>query len=606
MKGEEQVSQKERVHGALSGAIRCGARRHLIAALALVALSACAHPAHSAPTPVRSAERAQAPAAPRAARASEAVPPPEAALPPTDDLPPPPGEGSSRKRLDLEDGEPTVPVRLMENAREVVFRPRGRMRLLTQGPIQKTLEAPPGSRWRVRLLSGRPAVMRVYVSLAQLRFSDKEGLADAQALWHGRGVRTRAHVLGSLYGIAGKVIDNRRYQLLLDEPLDEDGAARRQAALLRRFGAHTTRFEEVATPATGVMELLDADGHSVALAEGRISAVSLGGEGFDVSQVEYAVGYPSHGFEDRSYRGALELVIDRGGKIAVVNRVALEDLLKGLVPSEIFARAPMEALKAQAVTARGEVLAKIGLQHLADPYLLCSEQHCAVYRGRSGEAASTSRAVEATRGEALFAQDGHLVDSVYSAICGGHTEDNENVWGGVPDPNLRGRPDLLGHASVSPSPDLAAYLKAALPSACHLSTFTNDARYRWTRRIPAAELTRMTASLKVGEVQAIRVLERGVSGRATRIAISGVTGATEVRGELNIRKLFGMLNSSMFVVSVERDAQGRPATWVFTGGGWGHGVGMCQVGAIGRAEAGQSYRDILRFYFSGAEVARIY
>jgi SpoIID/LytB domain protein len=266
----------------------------------------------------------------------------------------------------------------------------------------------------------------------------------------------------------------------------------------------------------------------------------------------------------------------------------------------------MEALKAQAVTARGEVLAKIGLQHLADPYLLCSEQHCAVYRGRSGEAASTSRAVEATRGEALFAQDGHLVDSVYSAICGGHTEDNENVWGGVPDPNLRGRPDLLGHASILPSPDLAAYLDAKLPSACHLSSFTNESRYRWTRRFTAEELNRLTASLGIGEVQAMGVLERGVSGRAIRLALSGLLGATEIRGELNIRKRFGMLNSSMFVVSAERDAKGRPTAWVFKGGGWGHGVGMCQVGAIGRAEAGQSYRDILRFYFSGAEVSRIY
>ena len=81
-----------------------------------------------------------------------------AALPPMDDLPPPPGAGG--KRLDFNQGEPTVPVRLMENTREVVFRPRGEMRLTTQGPIQKTLEAPAGSRWRVRLLSGKPAVMK--------------------------------------------------------------------------------------------------------------------------------------------------------------------------------------------------------------------------------------------------------------------------------------------------------------------------------------------------------------------------------------------------------------------------------------------------------------
>ena len=88
--------------------------------------------------------------------------------------------------------------------------------------------------------------------------------------------------------------------------------------------------------------------------------------------------------------------------------------------------------------------------------------------------------------------------------------------------------------------------------------------------------------------------------------MSGTRGARELRGELTIRKQFGMLNSAFFVVTEERDAQGNPVAFVFRGGGWGHGVGMCQTGAIGRAEAGQDYRAILRHYFNGAEVAPIY
>ena len=102
------------------------------------------------------------------------------------------------------------------------------------------------------------------------------------------------------------------------------------------------------------------------------------------------------------------------------------------------------------------------------------------------------------------------------------------------------------------------------------------------------------------------MVERGVSGRALLLAISGDQGAAELRGELTIRRSFGMLNSSLFVVSTERDAHGTPSAWVFRGGGWGHGVGMCQTGAIGRADAGEDYRAILRYYFNGAEVAKIY
>ena len=346
----------------------------------------------------------------------------------------------------------------------------------------------------------------------------------------------------------------------------------------------------------------------VGLAQDSLYAETLDGAGFDVRQVEHDVGYDNHGFEDRSFRGTLQLSVDRHGTLAVVNVVKLEELLKGLVPSEIYARAHPEALKAQAVTARGEVLAKVGIKHLADPYLLCSEQHCAVYRGRTGEAASTSAAVEATRGEALFSAEGKLVDSVYSAMCGGHTEDNDVVWGGPPNPSLRGRPDCHrpGGRAAHARGAAREYLRAELPAACRLSSFARAGKYRWEKRFSVEQVNALTEHLGVGPVHALSLGERGVSGRARTLTLAGERGVTQVRGELNIRRLFGMLNSSMALVEEERDAEGRLTGWRFRGGGWGHGVGMCQTGAIGRAEAGQRYQDILRFYFNGAEVAPIY
>lgn len=574
-----------------------------VPALLLLLLASCA----GSPQPAPSGGASTAPAAP-APPSSKAM---DAGVPP-----PLPGDPLSQglsapvevKRLDFRGGEPQVPIRLMEGRPGVTFSPRGRMRLRFGGPDDKVLEAPAGSVWKVRVTQGEPAVLTARVQLGEFRFSDKAGLAEEQQQWQARGLSTRVQVLGSLYGIAGKVIDNRRYLLLLDEALSPKDAAARQAELLRQFGARTTLFEEVRTPAHGILEVRDAAGSVVGLAQDTLMAETLDASGFDVRQVEYHVGYENHGFEDRSYRGALQLIVDRSGMLAVVNVVKLEDLLKGLVPSEIYARAHMEALKAQAVTARGEVLAKVGTKHLADPYLLCSEQHCAVYQGRSGEAASTTAAVEATRGEALFSKDGRLVDSVYSAVCGGHTENNEVVWGGPPDPSLRGQPDLLQPSSQWPTPaNLEAFLAAAeLPAACQLSSFARPNKFRWEKHFTAAQVNAFTESLGVGPVQAMKLSERGVSGRARVLTISGEQGATQIRGELNIRKLFGMLNSSMALVEPTRDAEGRVAGWVFRGGGWGHGVGMCQTGAIGRAEAGQRYREILRHYYNGAEVAPIY
>jgi SpoIID/LytB domain protein len=511
------------------------------------------------------------------------------------------------KRLDLRGGEPQVPIGLMEGRREVRFSPRGRMRLRFGGEVEKMLEAPAGSVWTVRVTDGTPAKLIAHIQLAEFPFGDKTGLSEAQEQWRARGVEVRVHVLGMLFGIAGKVIGNRRHLLLLDEALPPEKAPERQRELLRQFGVRTTLFEEVRAPSHAILEVRDEAGGVVGLAQDSVHAETLDGSGFDVRQVEHDVGYDNHGFEDRSFRGTLQLSVDRHGTLAVVNLVRLEELLKGLVPSEIYARAHPEALKAQAVTARGEVLAKVGIKHLADPYLLCAEQHCAVYRGRTGEAASTSAAVEATRGLVLFAADGKLVDSVYSAMCGGHTEDNDVVWGGPPDPSLRGRPDVLDPLEDMPTPaSLAEYLRAELPTACRLSTFARPGKYRWEKRFTVEQVNELTSHLGIGRVHALSLGERGVSGRARTLTLAGGRGVTQVRGELNIRRLFGMLNSSMALVEEERDAEDRLIGWRFRGGGWGHGVGMCQTGAIGRAEAGQRYQDILRFYFNGAEVAPIY
>lgn len=523
------------------------------------------------------------------------------------ELPPPPTELNT-KRLDFKGGSPLIPVKLMEGSAEVTLIGRGRLRFRLPGTPEKQLEGPAGMAWKVRRVKGTPAKIVARIQIAEVPFNDKEGLQRALDEWKERGLAVKSQVLGGVYGIAGKVIDNRRYVLVVDQPpAPPESLADQQAKLLTEFQVRTTLLEDIKTRGTIKLELEDGNGNVVATVDEKVVAESPDGAPIEVKRVEYGVGYDFHNFEDRAYRGSVLLTADRAGKIAVINQVDLEDLLKGLVPSEIFAKAHAEALKAQAVTARGEVLAKIGLKHLADPYLLCTEQHCAVYRGVSGEVPSTNAAVEATRGEAAFDSTDRLVDSVYSAVCGGHTENNDIVWGGVPNPSLRGRPDVLPGKPAGPAPaTLTKFLNADLQHACKVSSFANLSKYRWEKKFAAKDVDEKVKALGVGKVMAMNVTERGVSGRARLLQISGEEGATTIRGELNIRRTFGMLNSAMFELKVERDPKGRPVTWVFTGGGWGHGVGMCQTGAIGRAEAGQNYRQILDHYFNGAQVARIY
>ena len=528
------------------------------------------------------------------------------------DLPPPddPLELLYAHRLDFAaDGSPLITVRIEEGEAQVALVPRGEAVVHLGGAARRV---PAGAELRFRVVSGRPAELRWAVRVAELRHRDKAGARAEAARWTARGYHVRLAVEGGLYGIAGRVLDTRVYAVLLGEP---GPRARAEAELLRigkRWGEKAQLWSELTRRPSGTVELLDTSGAVVASGRDLATVEVPGGEGIAVAAVEHDVGYAAHGREDRVYRGRVFVTAGADGKVAAVNVLPMEELLRGIVPSEIFATAPRAALEAQAVTARGEVLAKIGARHLSDPYLLCAEQHCQVYKGLSGEHPATDRAIVSTRGEALFGEEG-LVDSVYSAMCGGHTEDNDAVWGGPPDPHLRGVPDwdgppaaLARYEARVDDDEVRAFLTADADAACRRSSLTRADRYRWEKRFTAAEVDRIARPLAVGHVLSLEVTGRGSSGRATGLAITGTAGATVVKGELNIRRLFGNLNSALFVVDREGPRRGRPTAWTFRGGGWGHGVGMCQTGAIGRAEAGADHRAILRHYFNGAEIVRLY
>ena len=536
------------------------------------------------------------------------LPPPD---PPPDRLPPPTSVAHADPldvlwghRLDFgPGGQPLVTIRIMEGQEAVALRTLGPARLSLRGGA--TLDLPAGARVTVALRDAQPARLDHAPLLAEARTGDRATLEAARREWTGRGVAVRLRRVGGVYGIAGRVVDNRRDLLLAEGDRSEAGARALADRLQARFGQRVTLQAEPVERPRG--RLVVSDGARV-LGEGE-AVVSLE----PVGEGEWLVEAVAHGLdgkaarEDRRYRGRLLVTVDAAGRLAAVDAVPLETLLRGLVPSEMPAGSPLEALKAQAVTARSNVLAQIGTRHLGDPYALCAEVHCQAYRGTGAETARTDEAVRATAGEALFGlADRTLVDGVYSAMCGGHGEDAHLVWGGQPNPSLRGQPDLpddmagLWAGGLADEARLRAFLADPPDAYCRRPAAARKDRFRWERRFLPGELDALTAALGVGRVRALTVLARGVSGRALALRVDGEGGGAEVRGELTIRRLLRNLPSSMFVV----DREGEET--VLRGGGWGHGAGMCQWGAVGRAEAGQGYRQILRAAFSGAEVARIY
>jgi stage II sporulation protein D len=298
----------------------------------------------------------------------------------------------------------------------------------------------------------------------------------------------------------------------------------------------------------------------------------------------------------RSYRGSLTLV-PTDTAILVVNRLDVEDYLRGVVPLEVGRVTPDEhaAVEAQAVAARSYTYTRMlaAGQRAWDLTTLDSDQ---VYGGAAVETFLGDLAVSATAGWVLSV-GGEVVIAPYHAICGGHTASPSEVWRGGSDAFLRGVSD------EGPEPGR---------SWCDVAP-----RFAWERRLSVEALASAIARHGVayeGSVRGVREA-RGLilgdstaTGRVGTLVVDTDRGALTLRGN-DIRFVLRpdgveVLPSTRFRVTEERGADGRLRAWLLAGRGHGHGVGMCQWGAIGRARAGHDFRVILRAYYPGAELTR--
>ena len=471
-----------------------------------------------------------------------------------------------------------------------------------------------GARWRVRVSAATKAVVAWHVVVASGRAGDAERLAAESGKWRERGYAPKTFELGTVFGLRGEVIDMRRLVVGIAPAPSVEKARATAREIAARFHVETGVHPVVVERPRGLIEAKDERGTVVKnegvlwfappLDTGTLAIPEVPQTESPGPKVVGAAGGAAGSAERRTYAGKIYVTIGADGRLAVANAVPEDRLLAGLLPAEIGASAPPEALKAQAVAARNELLAKLGTRHLTDPYRLCSRAHCQVYAGAGREDARGQAAIAATRGELLVHPDGTLVDAVYSAACGGHTEDNDRAWGSAPDPSLRGVLDVeeegrAALASFDPVADVEAFLGAlpVLPSCAAAGSF------RWTARV---EKKTVEDKAGVGRVRDVVLLGRGASGRVVRLRVDGERGAREVSGELEVRRLFGGLKSALFVISIEHDQAGFARAFNFRGGGFGHGVGMCQSGAIGMAEHHHGYRDILSRYYRAATVRRFY
>lgn len=330
-----------------------------------------------------------------------------------------------------------------------------------------------------------------------------------------------------------------------------------------------------------------------------------------LGKVPFGVGWWWESSEDRGYSGDLEVRPQANGNLLVVCVLPLEDYLLGVVPSEIGGEAPPEAAKAQAVAARSEVVTALKSRvYAGDHYDICSDVDCQVFSGNRKRTAESDRAVWDTEGLVLM-HGGGPVGAYYASNCGGCSESVENVWSdrsgpkeywsghfdAEKDPGVDLRDEAQLRAWVESEPDVwCAPTKPGVPNWAKKN-------FRWTREFTQEELDKAVAKKKdVGHVVAIKPVQRGVSGRLMKVEFVGDKDSVVVGPEIVIRRLFDPpLKSGAFVVDAPK-AEGEK--FVLTGAGYGHGVGMCQTGAMARATAGQTFDRILTSYYPGTEVRR--
>jgi len=362
----------------------------------------------------------------------------------------------------------------------------------------------------------------------------------------------------------------------------------------------------------------------------------------------------------RPYRGTFEITpqtysfepAKHQNPLRVVNVVNMEDYLKGVVPWEMKPTAPLEALKAQAICARSESLSKIkNGRHGKDGFDLCDYDHCQGYPGTENEKARSTLAVEQTAGYVLM-HNSEIADAVYGTNSGGITADSTDVWRGGPVPYLRNVLDFVAGSPMAKvikpgmtEADWKVYCSTNLPSFAQPTA--EDIRelaerraksprvaqmyrpgdlpdfYRWSRTITQAEALRAFGPKMqphVNSISAWRVMLRAPSGHIKKLQIIGQwiendtvksTSSFIIEGDGAIRSMLSgrlgsivSLPSSTFVVLPQYDANKRPTAFVLKGAGWGHGVGMCQDGAMAHARDGWTARQILNWYYRDVKIVK--
>ncbi len=511
-------------------------------------------------------------------------------------------------------GHPLLPLSVLADQRQVEVRASSGLRVIGTGDGSVEFHIPGD---RPIVVSGdafKAGQRRYYVAVGAAPADDLGTLRSIRKTWQVRGLKTRHFGIGATYALQGRVLDTRRTVLCLQKGHKSKAAARTRARQIS--AAHQSEawvHVQMIRPPQALLQARTANGAEVRAAD--VIWLEALPDAKGRAQPIQVVGTRRNSKRSLTLPGRIYVAPNDNGRLTVVNEARIEKILAGVVAAEIFSSAPIEALKAQAIAARTDMLAKVGQRHRTDPFSICSEVHCQAYGGMKRISPRVIRAVRATRGMVLTdpKRRGRLVDAFYCAASGGHTENNDNAWDMPPHPTLRGRADLQPG-----TPDLLVGVPDEAAVRAHLASpdrsyaaasGKNKHALRWTVTHKRRDLKRSLAKYGIGQdLRAMRPIKRGVSGRIIDLEVTLKDGSKRIiHGELRIRRALRSLRSSLFISKPGPPAaDGVPTRWTFTGAGYGHGVGMDQTGAMGRAKTGQTFATITAHYYIGSKLEKLY
>ncbi len=372
---------------------------------------------------------------------------------------------------------------------------------------------------------------------------------------------------------------------------------------------------------------------------------------FSLYDVTIGINFHWERQETQSFIGTLKLVVYEG-KITAINILPAEDYLTSVISSEMNATSSLEFLKAHAVVSRSWLLAQIEKRKAMSKkqgdffsfvktdteyirwydredhtiFDVCADDHCQRYQGiTKATNQSVAEAVKATRGQVMMYKNS-ICDARFSKCCGGITEEFDTCWENKKYPYLTAVRDDKNDAAM---PDLTIeeeadkWIRSTPDGFCNthdkhiLSQILNNYDqettnfYRWKVRYTQeelAELIRTNTKCDYGKIIDLIPVERGKSGRISKLKIVGTLKTLIIGKELEIRRTLSdtHLFSSAFVVDKGPQQDDVPAWFELTGAGWGHGVGLCQIGAAVMGEKGYNYNDILLHYYKDADIRKLY